>query len=127
MLATAKRRTSFDNHSKEIISKNREARSHRSGRPYEDLQVMDKHLLFLPIISNKWPIGECEEVTSYFVKRDFFTSFFDIGYDDQQYLANSYDTMSDDASPAICRNKVSVTDFSVNWNGEILEHKVRKS
>ncbi|KAI9775083.1 MAG: hypothetical protein M1839_001475 [Geoglossum umbratile] len=123
MLATAKRRTSFDNYSKENISKNREARSHRSGRPYEDSQVMDKRFLFLPIISNKWPLGEYEEVTSYFVKRDFFTSFFDIGYDDQQYLANSYDTMSDDASPAICRNKVSVADFSVNWNGEIPEYK----
>jgi hypothetical protein len=114
MLATAKRRTSFNNYSKEIVSKNREARSYRSGRPYEDSQVKDKHRLFLPIISNKWPLGECEEVTSYFVKRDFFTSFFDIGCEDRQYPANSYDTMSDGTSPAICRNKVSVADFDVN-------------
>jgi hypothetical protein len=134
MLATAKRRTSFNSYSKEIVSKNREARSHRSGWLYEDSQVVDKRLLFFFTISNKWPLEECEEVTSYFVKRDFFTSFFDIDYEDRRYPANSHDTISDSVSPTICRNKVSlesyqteVADLNVNWNGEISEHKVKKS
>jgi hypothetical protein len=92
MIATAKRRTQSDNHQRITTSKNIETLSRRSGRPYEESQTVDKHLLFLPTIRSQRPLMECQEVTSYFVKRDFFASFFDINLEDQQYLANSQNT-----------------------------------
>ncbi len=74
----------------------RVARRRRSGRPYEDSQSLDKHLLFKPNINDRHFLRECEEPTTYFVKRDFIASFFGIDAQDKRQPTSESSTNFDD-------------------------------
>jgi hypothetical protein len=96
MFATAKKRSSLLDRARMIKTRDRVARRRRSGRPYEDSQSLDKHLLFKPNINDRHFLRECEEPITYFVKRDFIAFFFDIDIQDERQSTSESSTNFDD-------------------------------
>lgn len=96
MFTTAKKRSSPLDRARVIKTRDRVARRRRSGRPYEDSQSLDKHLLFKPNINDRHFLRECEEPTTYFVKRDFIASFFGIDAQDERQPTSENGTNFDD-------------------------------
>ncbi|KAH0542481.1 hypothetical protein FGG08_003152 [Glutinoglossum americanum] len=54
-----------------------ESRDRRCGRPFENSQIFDQEFLFLPYMSGEDAPNSGEDISSFFVKRNFLRSFFD--------------------------------------------------
>lgn len=74
----------------------------------DDSQSLDKHLLFKPSINDRLFLRECEEPTTYFIKRDFTASFGFDSQDERQLTSESSTNFDDDAN----RNTESDNSFN---------------
>ncbi|KAI9777791.1 MAG: hypothetical protein M1839_008586 [Geoglossum umbratile] len=74
------------------VPQNGEPRDRRCGRPFENSQVFDQNFLFLPHMSNGDAARSGEDITSFFVKRDFLRSFLDTS------IAVNFSQVNDDES-----------------------------